>query len=141
MSTPGRDVGHSADDGEEIIRGGHGRILTCRMALAVPASMADTPVMARCGQTVTATEMTSRMSEHERVISRRTGRAGRPSKGPRTFVGLRLPDQLHEAVEEARAESGLTTNDFCIGLIQRAMEAGLIPSAQTPGQDRLPLSA
>ena len=34
MSTPGRDVGHSADDGEEIIRGGHGRILTCRIALA-----------------------------------------------------------------------------------------------------------
>jgi hypothetical protein len=85
--------------------------------------------------------MISRMSEHERVISRRIGRGGRPSKGPRTFVGLRLPDQLHEAVEEARAESGLTTNDFCIGLIQRAMEAGLIPSAQAPGQDRLPLSA
>jgi hypothetical protein len=37
MSTPGRDVGHSdvghsADDGEEIIRGGHGGILTRRMA-------------------------------------------------------------------------------------------------------------
>jgi hypothetical protein len=54
MSTPGRDVGHSAGDGAEIIRGGHGRILTCRMALAASASMADTPAMAGAGKTIHA---------------------------------------------------------------------------------------
>jgi hypothetical protein len=85
--------------------------------------------------------MINRMSEHGRVMPRRTGRGGRPSKGPRSFVGLRIPEPLHEALEEARAESGLTTNDFCIGLIERAMAAGLLPSGEAPGQDRLPLTA
>jgi predicted HicB family RNase H-like nuclease len=85
--------------------------------------------------------MISRMSEHERVIPRRAGRGGRPSKGPRTYVGLRVPDPLHEAIEEARAASGLSINDFVIGLAEAALAAGLVPSGHAPGQDRLPLSA
>lgn len=81
------------------------------------------------------------MNEQQRVTPHRRGRGGRPSKGPRTFVGLRIPDQLNEELEAARAESGLTINDFCIGLIEQAMAAGLLPSGEAPGQDRLPLSA
>jgi hypothetical protein len=85
--------------------------------------------------------MIARMSEHQRVTPRRTGRVGRPSKGPRTYVGLRVPDPLHEAIEEARATSGLSINDFVIGLAEAALSAGLLPSGEAPGQDRLPLSA
>jgi predicted HicB family RNase H-like nuclease len=85
--------------------------------------------------------MINRMSEHERVLPRRTGRGGRPSKGPRTYVGLRVPDPLHEAIEAARAASGLTLNDFVIGLAEAALTAGLLPSGEAQGQDRLPLSA
>jgi predicted HicB family RNase H-like nuclease len=81
------------------------------------------------------------MSEQQRVTSRQRGRGGRPSKGPRVYVGLRIPEADHTEIEEARAQSGLSVNDFCIGLIMQAMDAGLIPSGQAPGQDRLPLSA
>lgn len=85
--------------------------------------------------------MIFRMSEHQRVTTRRGSKGGRPSKGPRTYVGLRVPDPLHEAIEEARAASGLTLNDFVIGLAEAALTAGLVPSGEAPGQDRLPLSA
>lgn len=83
----------------------------------------------------------SGMSEHQRISPRRPGKGGRPSKGPRNYLGIRVPAALHEAMEEARAESGLTANDFAIGLIEQAMAAGLLPSGQAPGQQRLPLSA
>jgi predicted HicB family RNase H-like nuclease len=81
------------------------------------------------------------MSEHERVLPRRGSRGGRPSKGPRTYVGIRVPDPLHAAIEEARAASGLSINDFVIGLAEAALSAGLVPTCEAPGQDRLPLSA
>ena len=81
------------------------------------------------------------MSEHQHPGARQTGRGGRPNKGPRCFVGLRIPEPLHEELESARAESGLTANDFCIGLIEQAMAAGLLPSGEAQGQDRLPLTA
>jgi predicted HicB family RNase H-like nuclease len=80
------------------------------------------------------------MSE-QLATPRHRGPGGRPSKGPRTFVGIRIPDPLHEAMEAARAESGLTVNDFAIGLIEQALTAGLLPAGQAHGQDRLPLSA
>jgi predicted HicB family RNase H-like nuclease len=85
--------------------------------------------------------MITRMSEHERALPRRGSRGGRPSKGPRTYVGIRVPDPLHAAIEEARASSGLNLNDFVIGLAEAALAAGLVPSGESPGQDRLPLSA
>ena len=81
---------------------------------------------------------------HERPPAPRRqadGRGGRPSKGPRCFVGLRIPEPLHEALETARAGSGMTANDFCIGLIEQAMAAGLLPAGQPASQDRLPLTA
>lgn len=90
---------------------------------------------------VTVTEMIGAMSKHQRGSSRPAGMPGRPSKGPRTYVGLRVPDPLHAEIEEARAASGLSINDFVIGLAEAALAAGLLPSGEAPGQDRLPLSA
>jgi hypothetical protein len=69
------------------------------------------------------------------------GRGGRPSKGPRGQLTVRCAEPLVVAIESARADSGLTTNDFVVGLIEKALAAGLLPSAEAPGQDRLPLSA
>lgn len=54
---------------------------------------------------------------------------------------IRCPEQLAEAIESGRAKSGLTTNDFIVGLVEKALAAGLLPSAQAEGQDRLPLTA
>jgi hypothetical protein len=73
------------------------------------------------------------------VIKR--GRGGRPSRGPRGQLTVRCPEPLVVAIESARSETDLTTNDFVVGLIERAMEAGLLPVTQSAGQDRLPLSA
>ena len=69
------------------------------------------------------------------------GRGGRPSKGPRISMTIRFPEQLADAIEASRAGSGLTTNDFVVGLVGQALAAGLAPAALQAGQDRLPLTA
>jgi hypothetical protein len=72
---------------------------------------------------------------------RKRGRGGRPSKGPRVSMTVRCPEQLADAIDEVRAGSGLTTNDFIVGLIEKALAAGLSPVTPGAAQDRLPLSA
>lgn len=37
---------------------------------------------------------------------------GRPSKGPREQLNVRLPVRLHEAIRLAAARDGMTVNDF-----------------------------
>ncbi|MGH3205915.1 MAG: hypothetical protein ACRDP5_28270 [Streptosporangiaceae bacterium] len=81
------------------------------------------------------------MSDSTSFSTRKRGRGGRPSKGPRLSMTVRCPEPLAEAIDAARAGSGLTNNDFILGLIEMAMEAGLCPAAAPASQDRLPLSA
>jgi len=75
------------------------------------------------------------------VKARKRGRGGRPGKGPRISMTVRCPEPLADAIEAARLESGLTTNDLVVCLVERAIEAGLVPVAASAGQERLPLSA
>jgi hypothetical protein len=79
----------------------------------------------------------SGMNESGSVKARKSGRGGRPSKGPRIAVTVRFPEHLADAIEEARVRSGLTTNDLIVTLTEKAMAAGLSPAAH----DQLPLTA
>jgi hypothetical protein len=54
---------------------------------------------------------------------------------------IRCPEPLADRIEDARTGSGLTNNDFVVGLLERAMDAGLLPAIQPADQERLPLSA
>jgi len=83
------------------------------------------------------------MSDTMSLTARRhgRGRGGRPSKGPRISMTIRCPEQLADAIEASRARSGLTTNDFVVGLVEQALAAGLEPVAKPAGQARLPLTA
>jgi hypothetical protein len=81
------------------------------------------------------------MSDSRSVTVRKRGRGGRPSKGPRISMTVRCPEHLADAIEEIRAGSGLTNNDFIVGLIEQAMEAGIRPAAVPAAQERLPLTA
>ena len=81
------------------------------------------------------------MSDSTNLSRRKRGRGGRPSKGPRLSMTVRCPEQLAEEIEAARAGSGLTNNDFIIGLIEAAMNAGLSPAGAAASQERLPLTA
>jgi hypothetical protein len=54
---------------------------------------------------------------------------------------VRAPEALAETIETARDGSGLSINDFIVGMLQLATDAGLYPSASSEDQDRLPLSA
>jgi len=81
------------------------------------------------------------MSDSTIVKARKRGRGGRPSKGPRVSMTVRCPEPLADAIEAVRVESGLTTNDLVVALIERAMAAGLLPAAEHADQDRLPLTA
>lgn len=48
--------------------------------------------------------------------SEKNRRMGRPSKGVRAEVKLRVPVPLKEAAQEAAREQGLTENDFYMAL-------------------------
>jgi hypothetical protein len=75
------------------------------------------------------------------LTARKRGRGGRPSKGPRATMTVRCPAPLAVAIDAAREGSGLTNNDFIVGLIEKALEAGIRPASAPAGQDRLPLTA
>jgi hypothetical protein len=78
----------------------------------------------------------------EHAVERRTGRRGRPSKGPRYAQTIRFPGPLRDVIEEARAGSGYdNVNDFVVAMLQEAAAAGIFHAAEPSGQDRLPLSA
>lgn len=78
----------------------------------------------------------------EHVVQHRSGKGGRPSKGPRYAQTIRFPEPLRDVIEEARSGSGYdNVNDFVVAMLQKAAEAGIFPSAAPAGQDRLPLSA
>ncbi len=81
------------------------------------------------------------MSDSASFTARRRGRGGRPSKGPRATMTVRCPEPLAEAIETARAGSGLTTNDFVVEMLARAAAAGLFPATADAVQERLPLTA
>jgi predicted HicB family RNase H-like nuclease len=89
----------------------------------------------------TVSAMIYRMSDSTSFSARQRGRGGRPSKGPRATMTVRCPEPLAEAIETARAGSGLTTNDFVVGMLAKAAAAGLFPAAGEAGQDCLPLTA
>lgn len=72
------------------------------------------------------------------IKARKRGRGGRPSKGPRVSTTVRFPEQLADAIEAIRVDTGGTTNDVVTALVERAIKAGLAPGAAA-GQ--LPLSA
>jgi hypothetical protein len=54
---------------------------------------------------------------------------------------VRCPEPLADAIEEVRAGTGLTTNDLIVGLLEKALSAGLSPVTPAVAQERLPLSA
>jgi predicted HicB family RNase H-like nuclease len=63
------------------------------------------------------------------------GRVGRPSKGARRRVEVRVPVLLAEALETAAAQDGQAVSDWVTELL--AERLGL----PYPRQERLPLSA
>jgi hypothetical protein len=87
--------------------------------------------------------MISAMSDTMTLSARRHGRGqgGRRSKGPRICMTIRFPEPLADAIEAGRAKTRLTTNDYVVALAELAIEAGLTPTAQPAGQERLPLTA
>lgn len=63
-------------------------------------------------------------TDHENVAlttlaSRRTGKTGRPSKGPRTTVVLRVSYQLASQIKERATALGLSINDYLECLVSQ----------------------
>jgi hypothetical protein len=57
------------------------------------------------------------------LASRRTGKRGRPSKGPRTTVVLRVSHPLADQIKERSAALGLSINDYLESLVSRDISA------------------
>jgi hypothetical protein len=79
---------------------------------------------------------------NERTIKRHGGKPGRQSKGPRDPLTVRFPKPLRAAIENAREGTGYDgAGEYVVAIVERALEAGLFPTAESGGQDQLPISA
>lgn len=65
------------------------------------------------------------------------GGPGRPSRGPRRYIGVKVPAPLADEVLTKAAESGLSITDYVSGVLAKA-HGHPVDSSQ---QEALPLGA
>ena len=59
-------------------------------------------------------------------------RGGRPSKGQRKLLSIKVPDPLHAEIVDAAGAAGLTINDYAAGLLTAMHRSGRLLLAEPP---------